>query len=87
MTPFRNVALMCPATTKADVGTHTSVFQPMYEDRGERAVVSVVGSGAARVVSGRRAAARPFTGLRLGLGDRRADDAEPVAGGELRASA
>ena len=25
MTPFRNVALMCPATTKADVGTHTSV--------------------------------------------------------------
>ena len=62
MTPFCNVALMCPATTKADVDTHTSVFQPMYEDRGERgvgerAVVSVVGSGAARVVSGRRAAA------------------------------
>ena len=57
MTPFRNVALMCPATTKADVDTHTSVFQPMYEDRGEPAVVSVVGSGAARVVSGRRAAA------------------------------
>jgi hypothetical protein len=26
MTPFRNVALMCPATTKADVDTHTSVF-------------------------------------------------------------
>ena len=26
MTPFRNVALMCPATTKADAGTHTSVF-------------------------------------------------------------
>jgi hypothetical protein len=26
MTPFRNVALMRPATTKADAGTHTSVF-------------------------------------------------------------
>jgi hypothetical protein len=26
MTPFRNVALMSPATTKADAGTHTSVF-------------------------------------------------------------
>ena len=26
MTPFHNVALMCPATTKADAGTHTSVF-------------------------------------------------------------
>jgi hypothetical protein len=67
MTPSRNVALMCPATTKADVDTHTSVFPSLYEDRGERgvgergvgerAVVNVVGSGAARVVSGRRAAA------------------------------
>jgi len=26
MTPFHNVALMCPATTKADAGAHTSVF-------------------------------------------------------------
>ena len=26
MTPFHNVALMSPATTKADAGTHTSVF-------------------------------------------------------------
>jgi hypothetical protein len=26
MTPFHNVALMCPATTTADAGTHTSVF-------------------------------------------------------------
>jgi hypothetical protein len=26
MTPFRNVALICPATIKADAGTHTSVF-------------------------------------------------------------
>jgi hypothetical protein len=26
MTPFRNVALMSPATTTADAGTHTSVF-------------------------------------------------------------
>ena len=26
MTPFHNVALMCPATTKADADTHTSVF-------------------------------------------------------------
>jgi hypothetical protein len=25
MTPFRIVALMCPATTTADAGTHTSV--------------------------------------------------------------
>ncbi len=24
MTPFRNVTLMCPATTTADAGTHTS---------------------------------------------------------------
>jgi glutamate-1-semialdehyde 2,1-aminomutase len=26
MTPFHNMALMCPATTKADVDTHTAVF-------------------------------------------------------------
>ena len=26
MTPFHNMALMCPATTKADVDTHTEVF-------------------------------------------------------------
>ncbi len=26
MTPFRNVALKRPATTKADADTHTSVF-------------------------------------------------------------
>jgi hypothetical protein len=25
MTPFRNVALLSPATTTADAGTHTSV--------------------------------------------------------------
>jgi glutamate-1-semialdehyde 2,1-aminomutase len=26
MTPFHNMALMCPATTTADVDTHTGVF-------------------------------------------------------------
>ena len=26
MTPFHNMALMCPATTEADVDTHTAVF-------------------------------------------------------------
>jgi glutamate-1-semialdehyde 2,1-aminomutase len=26
MTPFHNMALMCPATTQADVDLHTSVF-------------------------------------------------------------
>ena len=26
MTPFHNMALMCPATAKADVDTHTEVF-------------------------------------------------------------
>jgi glutamate-1-semialdehyde 2,1-aminomutase len=26
MTPFHNMALMCPATTAADVDTHTEVF-------------------------------------------------------------
>ena len=26
MTPFHNMALMCPATTEADVDTHTEVF-------------------------------------------------------------
>jgi glutamate-1-semialdehyde 2,1-aminomutase len=27
MTPFHNMALMCPATTKADVDMHTAVFR------------------------------------------------------------
>jgi hypothetical protein len=26
MTPFHNMALMCPATTEADADTHTEVF-------------------------------------------------------------
>ena len=26
MTPFHNMALMCPATTEADVDTHTALF-------------------------------------------------------------
>ena len=26
MTPFHNMALMCPATTEADVDRHTEVF-------------------------------------------------------------
>jgi len=26
MTPFHNMALMCPATTPADVDLHTSLF-------------------------------------------------------------
>ena len=27
MTPFHNMALMCPATTEADVDLHTAVFR------------------------------------------------------------
>jgi len=27
MTPFHNMALMCPATTTADVNLHTEVFE------------------------------------------------------------
>jgi glutamate-1-semialdehyde 2,1-aminomutase len=26
LTPFHNMALMCPATTETDVDTHTQVF-------------------------------------------------------------
>ena len=26
MTPFHNMALMCPATAEADVDTHTQIF-------------------------------------------------------------
>ena len=27
MTPFHNMALMCPATTRADVDRHTATFR------------------------------------------------------------
>ena len=32
MTPFHNMALMCPATTKADVDTHTAVFAAAVDE-------------------------------------------------------
>lgn len=32
MTPFHNMALMCPATTKADVDVHTSVFAAAVDE-------------------------------------------------------
>jgi glutamate-1-semialdehyde 2,1-aminomutase len=32
MTPFHNMALMCPATTKADVDAHTAVFAAAVDE-------------------------------------------------------
>jgi glutamate-1-semialdehyde aminotransferase len=32
LTPFHNMALMCPATTEADVDTHTEVFDAAVAD-------------------------------------------------------
>jgi glutamate-1-semialdehyde 2,1-aminomutase len=32
LTPFHNMALMCPATTEADVDTHTEVFAAAVAD-------------------------------------------------------
>jgi glutamate-1-semialdehyde 2,1-aminomutase len=32
MTPFHNMALMCPATTKADVDAHTAVFASAVDE-------------------------------------------------------
>jgi glutamate-1-semialdehyde 2,1-aminomutase len=32
MTPFHNMALMCPATSRADVDRHTEVFGGAVED-------------------------------------------------------
>jgi glutamate-1-semialdehyde 2,1-aminomutase len=38
MTPFHNMALMCPATTAADVDRHTEVFgAAVAELTGDRA--------------------------------------------------
>jgi glutamate-1-semialdehyde 2,1-aminomutase len=31
MTPFHNMALICPATTEADVDLHTRVFRESVE--------------------------------------------------------
>jgi glutamate-1-semialdehyde 2,1-aminomutase len=31
ITPFHNMALMCPATTEADVERHTEVFAEMID--------------------------------------------------------
>ena len=31
LTPFHNMALMCPATTEADVDRHTAAFQEAVE--------------------------------------------------------
>ena len=31
ITPFHNMALMCPATTEADVDRHTAVFAEAVE--------------------------------------------------------
>jgi glutamate-1-semialdehyde 2,1-aminomutase len=32
MTPFHNMALMCPATTDADADVHTAVFAAAADD-------------------------------------------------------
>ena len=32
MTPFHNMALMCPATTAADVDRHTEVFAAAVDE-------------------------------------------------------
>jgi glutamate-1-semialdehyde 2,1-aminomutase len=32
ITPFHNMALMCPATTEADVDRHTAVFAEAVDD-------------------------------------------------------
>ena len=32
MTPFHNMALMCPATTEADVDRHTEVFAEAVDE-------------------------------------------------------
>jgi glutamate-1-semialdehyde 2,1-aminomutase len=32
MTPFHNMALMCPATTDADADAHTAVFAAVADD-------------------------------------------------------
>ena len=32
MTPFHNMALMCPATTDADVDAHTELFASAADD-------------------------------------------------------
>ena len=32
MTPFHNMALMCPATTRADVDPHTAVFAAAVDE-------------------------------------------------------
>jgi glutamate-1-semialdehyde 2,1-aminomutase len=32
MTPFHNMALMCPATTEADADAHTAVFAAAVDE-------------------------------------------------------
>jgi len=32
MTPFHNMALMCPATTQADVDLHTMLFEQAVQE-------------------------------------------------------
>ena len=59
MTPSRNVALMCPATTKADAGTHTSVFGAADGLIGWRVPESGIREAAGFQPSGRAAGGRP----------------------------
>ena len=36
MTPFHNMALMCPATSAADVDLHTAVFRELVAELAAR---------------------------------------------------